>query len=253
MEKVIVTFEISSLFGFLRKPELNEDIYFSFNTLHKPALLGMLGAVLGLRGFEIYNTKEDFPEYYSLLSNIPIGIQPLNHHNGVCDKTIIEYTNTVGYANAGSTLMVKEQTLVKPHYCIYLLLDLKVEIQMKLKTLLEQGQAVFLPYFGKNEHNVVFSKVKVLPLSMAEIPTDDYYLNSIFIKSNLLKDAIVFEAGAKKSKNKFFSFEDLPTSYDVNTKNYVFEKYAYSNFKFKKEYNPGNLYKIGENEFIQMN
>ena len=253
MEKVIVTFEISSLFGFLRKPELNEDIYFSYNTLHKPALLGILGSILGLRGLEGYNTKDDYPEYYTLLSNIPLGIQPITQFSGVFDKTIIEYTNTIGYANAGSTLMVKEQTLIRPHFKIYLLLDTNVEIQIKLKTFLEQSEAVFLPYFGKNEHNVIIKNFKVLQLLKDNIPVEDFFLSSIFIKSDLIKDMIKFEAGAKSSKNKFLYFEELPVGYDVKSKNYAFEKFVYSNYKFKKHFNPGRMYKIGENEFIQMN
>lgn len=58
MSKVI-SFDLFADFGFFKKPFSNEklDLYLTFNMLHKPALLGILGAILGLSG---YKKKERF-------------------------------------------------------------------------------------------------------------------------------------------------------------------------------------------------
>ena len=51
MEK-LVSINIKSDFGFLKKPDTNDPIYLTFNMLHKPALLGILGAIIGEKGFQ---------------------------------------------------------------------------------------------------------------------------------------------------------------------------------------------------------
>ena len=47
----LISVDFYADFGFLKKPDTNNPMYFSFNMLHKPALLGILGAIIGERGF----------------------------------------------------------------------------------------------------------------------------------------------------------------------------------------------------------
>lgn len=47
----LVSFDLKADFGFFKKPDIN-DIYLTYNMLHKPALLGILGAIVGLQGFQ---------------------------------------------------------------------------------------------------------------------------------------------------------------------------------------------------------
>ena len=47
----LISFDLKAEFGFFKKPDIN-DIYLTYNMLHKPALLGILGAVIGLQGYQ---------------------------------------------------------------------------------------------------------------------------------------------------------------------------------------------------------
>src|SRR5690554_4061785 len=116
----LISFDIESNFGFFRKPESNTTLNVSYNIIHRPAVLGILGAIIGLEG---YKEKGKFPEYYEKLNHIKIGISPLNHEQGNYLKTPVKYSNTVGYANKGATFLTEELTLISPKYRIFLLLD----------------------------------------------------------------------------------------------------------------------------------
>ena len=58
--KQLISFDIKSDFGFLKKPDTNEPMYLTFNMIHKPFVLGFLGAILGERGFQ---KNEVLPDY----------------------------------------------------------------------------------------------------------------------------------------------------------------------------------------------
>ncbi len=122
MAKHLLSFDLRADFACFKKPDVNEGIILTFNCLHKPALLGILGAIVGLKG---YSRKGEFPEYYHVFKDLPVGIEPLEgfHEKGNFNKTIIKYTNTVGYANADGNLIVTEQTLIRPGYRCYVLVD----------------------------------------------------------------------------------------------------------------------------------
>ena len=99
----LISFDIQADFGFFKKPDYNDGVLLTYNMLHKPALLGILGAIIGLRG---YRKKGEWPEYYQRLAALPVGIEPLEgrHEKGNFQKTIVKYTNTVGYANQDGNL-----------------------------------------------------------------------------------------------------------------------------------------------------
>src|SRR5690606_7709633 len=102
--------------------------YLTFNMLHKPALLGILGAIAGFSGFRKHGEQ---PEYLAKLKDIKVGIAPLEasdrtfHEEGNFSKTIIKYNNSTGMASdeEGGNLIISEQTLVAPAYRCYILLD----------------------------------------------------------------------------------------------------------------------------------
>ena len=115
----LISFDLKADFAFFRIPDTNATINLSYNIIHRPAVLGVLGAILGLDG---YKEKGKLPQYYEVLKDVRIGVEPLNHDKGNYTKTNIKYSNTVGYANKGTNFLTEELTLVKPEYRIYLLL-----------------------------------------------------------------------------------------------------------------------------------
>lgn len=60
----LISIDLKSGFGFFKKPDINDSIYLTYNMIHKPALLGLLGAVLGLGGHKSYGK---LPQYYEEL------------------------------------------------------------------------------------------------------------------------------------------------------------------------------------------
>lgn len=180
MRHSLISFDLQADFGVFKKPDVNEGLQLTFNLLHKPALLGILGAIVGLEG---YQRRGVFPQYYEKLHDLRVAIEPLGHEKGNFVKTVIQYTNTVGYANADGNLIVMEQTLRSPKYRIYLRLDLDIPVEAKLYDHICAGEAEYLPYFGKNECSAAWEKESVKMYQFEQFtPTDDFQIASAFIR-----------------------------------------------------------------------
>lgn len=268
MEKII-SIDIKADFGFLKKPDTNDPIYLTFNMLHKPALLGILGAILGLKGFSEARkddrkkkkkedkqtvSQEDFlPEYYKKLKELKVGIKPLNTENGNFEKTIIKYNNGVGYANLdGGNLIVVEQTLIKPTYRCYIL----VEDDSQLYDYLKHSKAEYLPYLGKNDFSLWWENFTEYQFSLFNSTENNFQLSSLFIKEETLKDGrkkqTAFNPSGNFSGNKFMYFENLPVAYNTDLMQYEYQPFAYTNWDLKQNYTVDNLYKLSNNEIIQL-
>ena len=128
--------------------EFNSYTYFTYNNIHKPALLGMLGAILGYGGYSQQKEEDTYPEYYQRLNEIKVSIVPVNNNYGVFSKKIQVFNNSVGYASFedGGNLVVREQWLENPCWYIYILDDGSQEYN-KLKEFLLEGKAFYIPYF----------------------------------------------------------------------------------------------------------
>ncbi|KAA6332088.1 hypothetical protein EZS27_019367 [termite gut metagenome] len=261
MEKLI-SIHIKSDFGVFKKPDTNTPMYFTFNMLHKPALLGILGAIIGENGFQKYG---EMPDYYKKLKDIKVAIAPLEennklfHHNGNFVKTIITYNNTTGLANEDGNLIVREQTLVFPAFKCWLLLDLDKNIEVKLYTYLKESYAEYLPYMGKNEFSIWWDSFTEYDFEGFS-PIDNFYIMSLFIKKETLKDGknnSCFQPSVFSGiENKFSYFERLPIAYEEDPLfQYKYEDFVFTNWELKQIYTlPKSylLYKLSNNEVIQM-
>lgn len=246
----IVSIDLCSDFGFFRKPDTNNTINLSYNMIHKPAVLGLLGAILGLGG---YKKKGVLPAYYLKLKDLKIAIEPLMHDKGNFAKTAIKYTNTVGYANKCNNFLTEELTLVKPAYRIYLLLDESNELESKLLDYLKNANAEFVPYFGKNEFTAWWTKESFKEYSF-EIPIEglehEVAIKSLFLKSMNVKDNKetpypVF-GSMEMVENTFVYFERLPDGFNEELMQYNLEDFAYTNYLIKNSKVLGNLYCLKE-------
>lgn len=250
MKKIkVVSFTLEGDFGFLRKPETNEGVQLSFNMLHKPALLGILGAILGLGG---YREKGKWPEYYQQLKGTKVGIAPQvnKHERGNFDKTTLTYTNGVGYANADGNLIVTENTLVDIGYEIYILIDPDYDWHVKLKDSLERGEAVFLPYVGKNDCYTWWDKeqVKVLDVAPLESNEEPFAIDSVFFKDQAISSQREQNSGGlffdDLGGDNFLYFERLPIGFDEKLFQYEYADFAFSNCKWQAETSIQQLYRL---------
>ena len=255
MQKLI-SIDLKSDFGFFRKPDANNTINLSYNMLHKPALLGILGAILGLEG---YKEKGKFPEYYHKLKDLPIGIEPLNHEKGNFQKIVIKYTNTVGYANDGSNYLTEEATLIKPSYRIYLLVDLEIREQQNLFEYLKNGQTEYIPYFGKNEFHLWWDTDDFIDhnFEKSNVLNSSYKVASLFLKRGIVKDQKedVFDLfNFQNIEVPFIYFERLPVGFNEEIIQYDLGEFVYTTFNLKKEYILENLYMLkNSGHYVQLN
>ncbi|AHJ12409.1 type I-B CRISPR-associated protein Cas5b [Sulfurospirillum multivorans] len=169
-------FILSGKTACFRKPDVNVFAYFTYNNIHKPALLGMLGAIIGLGGHNQLSNKnrglkkasssydDGFPEFYGKLKELKIAITPLAP-NGYFSKKIQTFNNSVGYASfeQGGNLIVREQWLENPVWQI-LILDDESEVFQKISEYFLNGKSVFIPYLGKNDHPAKIDDVRIIEL-----------------------------------------------------------------------------------------
>ena len=247
---MIISFDLKADGAVFKKPDVNDGLYLTYNTLHKPALMGILGAVLGLRGFE---ASGEFPEYYQVLANIQVSIAPLSKQSsqGNFTKFTVQYNNGVGYASQeqGGNLIVKEQTLFKPGYRCFVQLDEQETIHQELTRAFLQGEAVYPPYLGKNEFPAWWENVE----TWEEKPFGfdrDFRLNSLFIKQSRLQDEVsmpkfsLMRPASADTEDRFLFFERLPLQYDPILRQYELAEFAYTNHLLTAGSSLQNLYEL---------
>lgn len=247
MDSRIISFDIKADFGFLKKPDTNEPVYLTFNMLHKPALLGILGAILGLEGFR---ENEKLPAYYQILKKLKVGIKPLQHEKGNFQKTVIRYSNSVGYANLdGGTLIVDEQTLIAPSYRCHILLNYENEIHKELRDHLINQEAEFIPYLGKNDFSLWWEDVKEWNFDPFK-SNASFKIESIFIKEKPVKEgktAPTFNLMTGGEGGSFMYFENLPVTYHPELYQYEYQPFAYTDWALEQQYEVNDLYKLNNN------
>lgn len=249
----IVSIDLHSDFGFFRKPETNGTINLSYNMIHKPALLGILGAIIGLDG---YKEKGVVPEYFKVLGGVKLAIEPLMHDKGNYAKTAIKYTNTVGYANKGTNFITEELTLINPAYRVYLLLDINNVYQVKLLNYLKEVQCEYIPYFGKNEFTAWWSKksFKEYEVEPANISKNDdgIIIKSLFLKSFVLKEnqgtPFVDLFSIANEETPYSYFERLPLGFNEDLMQYELQDFAYTTAPIKNANVLENLYLLREED-----
>lgn len=210
-------FTLSGKTAFFKRPEVNTYYYFTFGNIHKVALLGIFGAILGYQG---YNTTKDkgLPEFYQKLHDLKISIIPRNK-NGYISKKIQYFNNSVGYASneLGGNLIVKEQWLENPIWDIVVLLD--CQEADKLASALLNNTCIYIPYLGKNDHPADISNVEIIELKEKEIKTDK--IVCLFPKD-------MFEEA--EDQGDYYKYqESLPISLDVDTGMYKYEVFIQTN------------------------
>lgn len=252
----VISFDLKADFAFFRKPETNATINLSYNIIHRPAVLGILGAIVGLEG---YKEKGKLPQYYELLKNVKIGIEPLNTESGNYGKTGIKYSNTVGYANKRTNFLTEELTIINPEYRIFLLLNEADEHQQKLDNSIKNGRAEYIPYFGKNEFTAWWDakSYKEYNFSKREINDMSVKIQSVFHKKNILKnnaeaplpDLLNFD----NMEMPFVYFERLPKGLDLDLMQYEIAEFAFTNYLIQNAQQLEGLFFLEElNAYVQL-
>ncbi|EQB88079.1 CRISPR-associated protein Cas5h [Clostridium punense] len=241
----VLKFTLSGRTAFFKKPDVNSYYYFTYGNIHKVALLGILGAIMGFEGYnqkamgetykEVYeecNTKIEtgpYPEFYEKLRNIKVAIVPENE-KGYIEKKIQVFNNSVGYASheKGGNLIVKEQWLENPKWSIYLLVQGKIEEEIANR--LSSFSFKYLPYLGKNDHVANIDNVEIIRTvervenvdKIHSLYIEDYFQLNVCEEDNIFDSVDDYES--------IWKYEELlPVALEENTNKYEFERFIFTN------------------------
>ena len=254
----VLKFRLWGKTAFFKKPDVNSYQYFTYSNIHKVAVVGMFGAILGYSGYNQYRQKlnedkkydKQYPEFYEKLKDIKISIEPLAK-NGSISKKIQVFNNSVGYASQqkGRNLIVKEQWLENPSWNIYLLLD--KDESHKICDYITNRKSVYIPYLGKNDHFANIDKIEVFgedEVSLYTTTQNIERINSLCIKNSISFD--MDETNYEEEEEDIFKYsEKLPISLNEITNMYEFENFIYTNMKVVS-INTENIYKVANKNIM---
>ncbi|MBN7771880.1 type I-B CRISPR-associated protein Cas5b [Clostridium aminobutyricum] len=244
----VLKFTLSGKTAFFKKPDVNSYFYFTYGHIHKIALLGIFGAIMGYGGYnqQVRNGNAVYPEFYEKLREIKISIVPKEAVNeayqpavprrndrqkGYFNKKVQIFNNTVGYANADGNLIVKEQWLENPCWDIYLILQGEVEEEIAKRII--NSRATYIPYLGKNDHPAKISHAEIVEMELISLDQsfcmDSLYLKDCF-KICLEDDDKLFDMD--EDIEITFKYEErLPVELEEATNQYITAPFAYTNSK----------------------
>ncbi|MEG2289286.1 MAG: type I-B CRISPR-associated protein Cas5b [Clostridium sp.] len=243
--------------AFFKKPDVNSYYYFTYGCIHKVALLGMLGAISGYKGYNSMRKEEIYPEFYSKLNDLKIGIVPRNP-KGYINKKVQTFNNSVGYASKeqGGNLIVKEQWLENPGWDIYILVQSNEDVGdglsdsiLELKSRLLKSEFEYIPYLGKNDH--IANIEDVVLIENIEKVSDVTKINSIFKKDNFLLENCEDIYSDDDEQELIWKYEEkLPYMLEEKTNKYELQSFICTNSNVK-QVKEGVVYAINkENIFF---
>lgn len=231
----VLKFLLKGKTAFFKKPDVNAYQYFTYSNIHKVALMGIFGAILGLDGY--IQQKSSYPEFYEKLHNIKVSIVPMKKE---FLKKVQTFNNSTGFYNVDSkkspcNLIFKEQWLEDPAWEIFVLLDGNELIEELADRILNYNFK-YIPYLGKNDHFADVLNAEIL--NNSKVANDYTHIDSLFNKQDfsLLGSTIDGSLGWKYE-------EYLPLQLDEVTNLYITFPIISSNMKVKTVGNT-SVYKI---------
>lgn len=226
----VLKFSLSGRTAFFKKPDVNKYLYFTYGNIHKIALLGILGAILGYKGYnqQKQDEKAIYPEFYENLKSIKVGIVPKND-KGYVPKKVQSFNNSVGYASQeqGGNLIVKEQWLENPVWDLYILIKGEVEQELADKVLARKF--CYVPYLGKNDHIANITSIEMI--ENVEKLSDVTQVDSLFIRDFF--DFQVVEDDPFALEDEYIPIykyqEMLPVALEEVTNQYILKPFIYTN------------------------
>lgn len=221
----ILKFTLSGKTAFFKKPDVNEYAYFTFGNIHKVALLGIFGAILGYNGYNQMTKEQNYPEFYQRLKELKIAIVP--SQTGYFMKKIYTFNNSVGYASReqGGNLIVRQQWLHDPKWEIYVLIN-QAEAE-NLKEAMIHDQCCYVPYLGANDHYADINHVVVIDdgTKAENITHVDSLCKKSDVNLNIESEEILFPT---------YKYEEfLPIGLDEFCNQYIMEPMIYTDFALK--------------------
>lgn len=254
----VLKFNLSGDFACFKNEVMN-DIYDTYPHIHKPALLGLFGAILGYDGYaqtqKVFGkTDNSYPEYYQKLKDLKVAIVPKKQS---FTKILETFTNTTAMFNrvtvmdkkekdetedenndevkkvkdkksdkkSGATLIVKQFWLEKPSWDIYLIVD--NEESKKIEDSILNFKTVYSLYLGANNHFANISDIGIL--EGKEITENAFIISSLVKADEINANLESMLTSRKDCKNLFYFNYILPTKLSSNNNIYQKEGFVLTN------------------------
>lgn len=219
----VLRFTLSGKEAFFKNPEMNSHYYFTYGHIHKVALLGLFGAILGYGGYTEQTAQKqvpDFPEFYERLKELQISVIPICE-SGNFMKKMVTFNNSVGYASQekGGNLVVKQQWIEQPKWYIYVAQDCP-EAE-KLATKMLEKKCVYIPYLGSNDHPANITDVQIIEADLKKEPNR--------IDSLCKKELAVYDLDDEEQDRPYKYEEALPYALDKELNMHILQSYVISN------------------------
>lgn len=213
-------FRLSGKTGFFKQPDVNTYLYYTYGQIHRVALLGLLGAILGYKG---YNEKdrEKHPEFYKKLKDLKISIVS-EGNDGIFDKKLQIFNNSTAFASneEGGNLIVKQVWLENPSWLVYILLD--NDQSKSIEEYILNKKTIFTPYLGTNDHMANISDCEIVDIEKSNAKI----INSLFWDKDF----------KLRLKSKIYKYEEnLPFFLEEDTERYIRKKTLASNGEVRKK------------------
>ena len=249
-------FTLSGNSAFFKDNVIN-TVYLTYGNIHRVALLGMFGAILGYGGYSKQNDmlkkknkkKPDYPEFYEKLKDIKISIVS-NGKNGYFNKKLQTFNNSVGYASKeeGGNLIVKQFWLENPSWGIYILLD--CDEAKKIADYMQNRKAIYLPYLGSNDHLANIMDVEIIDIEEKMSSEDETIEILSMIKDSDIseKKKNVFSIDKNSIRDDIYKYSEyLPVTLSKELNQYEKEKMTITNMSviLKKSY-----YKVEDKNIV---
>ena len=249
-------FTLSGNSAFFKDNVIN-TVYLTYGNIHRVALLGIFGAILGYGGYskqnDMLNKKKkkmpDYPEFYEKLKDIKISIVS-NGKNGYFNKKLQTFNNSVGYASKeeGGNLIVKQFWLENPSWDIYILLD--CDEAKKIAEYIQNRKAIYLPYLGSNDHLANIMDVEIINIE-EKIGSEDETIEILsMVKASDIseKKKNVFSIDKNSTRDDIYKYSEyLPVTLSKDLNQHEKEKMTITNMSviLKKSY-----YKVEDKNIV---
>lgn len=159
--KQILKFQLKGDFAHFNYPFTSPNkLKKSYSIPPRTTILGLLGSVIGLSGFQDFEGDE--PDFYAKLKHIKMFISL----NKIPLKKLITYNSLNSFANninKNPNVMINEEILLNPKYEIGLLLDDEYDVDRKILEHINPDKVTseYHIYLGKNEFFAIIDNVEL--------------------------------------------------------------------------------------------
>lgn len=228
----ILKFDIYSNLAHFKDITSNQ-IRNTYKHIHKCAILGVLGSIIGIEKAHTKMTEDRIPNCYKELKDIKVAIIP--HEDLFMEKTIT-ITETVGLLHTGSNFVSKSKVLVNPKWTIYIYGNNNKHYDKIKKNLINQDY-YYIPYLGVNYCTASIENVEIL---QGEKISEISHIDSLF-------DADIKHYEDEEEEQRISSgLMFLPVGYNEKTKRYNTKEMIFTNDFIDKNQKIEDIIKVGE-------